>query len=125
MGDSSDDVSGYRSLGDHVEDTKRQTSKGKSDRTKSAVSAAGSDLRSYGDDEARTASQTGQSIRPVAYKRGGKVRKTGLALLHKDERVVPASKRKKTERLMKRSGMSLTNKKRGKKNNPGRSGWRS
>lgn len=36
-------------------------------------------------------------------KKGGKVRKTGPAYLHKGERVIPADKRKKVERLMKRS----------------------
>lgn len=43
-------------------------------------------------------------------KRGGKIKKTGVKNLHADERVVPASKRKKVEKLMKRAGMSLTNK---------------
>lgn len=34
---------------------------------------------------------------------------------HENERVIPANKRKKVERLMKREGMSLTNRKRSKK----------
>ena len=37
-----------------------------------------------------------------------------LIVAHENERVIPADKRKKVERLMKRDGMSLTNKKRGK-----------
>lgn len=36
-------------------------------------------------------------------------------IAHEGERVIPASKRKKVEKLMKREGMSLTNKKRGKR----------
>ena len=38
-----------------------------------------------------------------------------LIVAHEGERVIPASKREKVERLMKRNGMSLTNKKRGNK----------
>jgi hypothetical protein len=34
---------------------------------------------------------------------------------HENERVIPADKRKKVERLMKRAGMNLTDKKRSKK----------
>jgi hypothetical protein len=34
---------------------------------------------------------------------------------HEDERVIPANKRKRVERLMKRDGMALTNRKRGRK----------
>jgi hypothetical protein len=37
-----------------------------------------------------------------------------LIVAHENERVIPANKRKKVERLMMRSGMTLTNKKRGK-----------
>ena len=33
-------------------------------------------------------------------------------IAHENERVIPANKRKKVERLMKREGMSLTNRKR-------------
>lgn len=70
-------------------------------------------------DGGRSMSQSGQgmidsardeaasSIRPVQYKRGGKVRKTGPAIVHKGERVIPAGKRKKVERMMKRSGMRM------------------
>jgi SLT domain-containing protein len=82
----------------------------KKSRWKDYASAAGSGLRSYGQDESDRASSISQSIRPVAYKRGGRVRKTGPAIVHKNERVIPASKRKKAERVMKRAGMRLTNK---------------
>lgn len=36
-------------------------------------------------------------------------------IAHENERVIPANKRKKVERLMKRAGMTLTNRKRGRK----------
>jgi len=39
---------------------------------------AGSALRSFGQDESDRASSISQSIRPVAYKRGGKVRKSKM-----------------------------------------------
>jgi SLT domain-containing protein len=51
-----------------------------------------------------------QRTAPVAYKRGGKVKRTGPALTHKNERVIPAGKRKKVERLMKKSRMKMTDK---------------
>ena len=35
-------------------------------------------------------------------------------IAHENERVIPANKRPKVERLMKRAGMTLTNRKRGK-----------
>ena len=37
-----------------------------------------------------------------------------LIIGHEDERVIPTNKRKKVERLMKQSGMRLTNRKRRK-----------
>jgi hypothetical protein len=37
-----------------------------------------------------------------------------LIIAHENERVIPANKRNKVERLMKQSGMRLTNKKRRK-----------
>lgn len=39
--------------------------------------------------------------------KGGKVRKTGVAYLHKGERVVPASKVKKVEKGLKKMGINL------------------
>jgi SLT domain-containing protein len=69
---------------------------------------AGSSLSRSGDqmidDSGRAAAS---SVHAVQYKRGGKVRKTGMAKVHKGERVIPAGKRKKVERLMKRSGMRM------------------
>ena len=68
------------------------------------ASAAGSALRSYGQDESDRASAISQSIRPVSYKRGGTVRKTGLARLHKGEVVVPRSKVKRVKKALRRAG---------------------
>lgn len=50
----------------------------------------------------RAASETASSIRPVSYKKGGRVKRTGLARLHKDEYVVPKRKVKRMKRAMKR-----------------------
>ena len=74
------------------------------------ASAAGGALKSYAQQESDRADSISQSIRPVAYARGGKVRKTGQAVVHRGERVIPASTRKKAEKAMKRAGMRLTNK---------------
>ena len=38
-----------------------------------------------------------------------------LIIAHENERVIPANKRKKVERLMKRAGMALTNRGSGRK----------
>jgi len=47
---------------------------------------------------------------PKGFKKGGKVKKTQVALLHKNERVIPAKSRPKVERLMKRHRVKLTGK---------------
>lgn len=52
--------------------------------------------------------QAASSIHPVQYHRGGKVRKTGPARLKKGERVIPVSKVKKVDRMMKKRGMRKT-----------------
>lgn len=84
-------------------------------RYKKAMSSAGKAMADYGHIEAENAGRMGSSVGNVQYHKGGKVRKTGRAIVKRDERVIPAGKRKKVERLMKHNGMSLTNKKRGKK----------
>src|SRR5271167_3961616 len=63
-----------------------------------AASAAGKSLSASG---AAMSEGAGRNITPVAYRRGGKVRKTGPAVVHKNERVIPADKRKKVEKMMK------------------------
>ena len=72
--------------------------------------AVGQSLSDSGREMTDSASSRG--ITPVAYRKGGKVRKTGIALVHRGERVIPASKRKKVERLMKRAKMRKTNRSR-------------
>ena len=65
----------------------------------------------------------------VQYRKGGKSAKSQTKgrnkssasnravpiIAHENERVIPANKRKRVERLMKRDGMRLTNRKRGRK----------
>ena len=66
--------------------------------------------------------RSSKGIRQVEYKRGGKIRKAKSRnkavpiIAHENERVIPADKRKPVERLMKRAGMNLTDKKRKKGN---------
>ena len=88
------------------------SSSDRSKKLRSATREAGQGLQAYGAAEADRASS--DRITPVSYHKGGRVKKTGPAVLKRGERVIPASKRKKAERLMKRSGMSLTNKNRAK-----------
>ena len=110
-----DDDDGDRSLSQTVSDTRQQDKSSKNSRVKSAVSAAGRSLSSSGQQMLSDSRDTAASkIGAVSYRKGGKTRKDGPANLHKNERVIPASKRKKVEKMMKRDGMSLTNKKRGK-----------
>lgn len=78
------------------------------DRMKQGLKDGGRSMSQSGQgmvDSAR--GQAASSIRPVQYKRGGKVRKTGPAILHKNERVITAGQRKKVDRMMKRSGMRM------------------
>jgi hypothetical protein len=72
---------------------------------KGGVRAAGESLMDSGRDEMDRASS--DSIRPVTYHRGGKVRKTGRAVLQKGERVISRSKTPKVERMMKRAKMRM------------------
>jgi hypothetical protein len=79
----------------------------KKNRSKSqnALSAAGSSLSQSGQDMMDRASS--DRITPVSYKRGGKTRKTGLANLHKGERVIPKSKVKRVEKMMRKKKMRM------------------
>jgi hypothetical protein len=77
----------------------------KPSRWKSAAKAAGSELSSYGTEmmnESR--SDSASRIGPVSYKKGGRVKKTGLARLHKGEVVVPRNKVRKYKKAMRRNG---------------------
>ena len=107
------------------DDSSSRKKSGMSDTTKSRLGSLGSGAMSMSQEESERASSIAESIRPVQYHRGGRVRKTGPAILKRNERVIPASKRKKAEKVMRKAGMKLTNKKRGKKRKAGRSGGRS
>lgn len=105
-----------------VKESQRQD-KGTSDkgsRFKKAASSSGAILSEYGEASSRNAAQMGSNVGKVEYHRGGKVRKTGVAIVKRGERVIPSGKRKKVERQMKRKGMNLTNKNRSKKRSPRR-----
>jgi hypothetical protein len=77
----------------------------KKSRMKQGLSAAGSSLSRMSSSEEDRASS--ERVTPVQYKRGGKVRKTGIAKLHKNERVIPVGKVKRVEKMMKRSKMRM------------------
>jgi hypothetical protein len=74
------------------------------------------DVNREREEEARDYAESRRNTSPPQqFKRGGKVRgnKPVLIIAHENERVIPANKRKKVERLMRRAGMSLTNRKKG------------
>ena len=74
-------------------------------KTAGALRSAGSSLSSSGQDEMDRASS--MSITPSQYKRGGKVRKTGGAIVHKGERVIPKGKVKRVEKMMRKKKMRM------------------
>ena len=80
-------------------------SRWKKSKTAGGLRAAGASLSQSGQDMMDRASSS--SITPVAYKRGGKVRKTGGAVVHKGERVIPAGKVKRVEKLMRKAKMRM------------------
>ncbi len=73
--------------------------------TARGISAAGSSLSRSGQDEMDRASS--DRITPVSYKRGGKTRKTGIANLHKGERIIPRGKVKRVEKMMRKAKMRM------------------
>jgi hypothetical protein len=75
-----------------------------------ALRQVGKALAAGGRSEAESAGEAAEHIRPMKYHRGGKVRKTGPAVLKRGERVIPADKRKKVERLMKKSKIRMKDK---------------
>ena len=70
-----------------------------------AASSAGNQMMSDSRNEAAS------NVHAVQYRKGGKVRRTGPAIVHRGERVIPRSKVKKVDRMMKRKKMRLTNRK--------------
>ena len=94
MDDSSDS-----SAGDPMSSSSKSSSGSwKDSRTAKSMGAAGKSLSSSGKDEDRLAGEISQRIGAVQYHKGGKVRKTGPAILKRNERVIPAGKRKKAEK---------------------------
>lgn len=94
-------------------------SKGSGSKVKAALRGTGKALSSAGDQMLSDSRYDSASkVGPVQYRKGGKIGKSKSRskavpiIAHEDERVIPKSKRKKVERLMKRSGMNLTNRKR-------------
>ena len=96
-------------------DSREKKGRWKDSSSAGKLRSAGSSLSSAGSSESDRSSEMTASIKPVAYRTGGRVKKTGPAVVHRGERVIPASKRKKAEKVLRKAGMSLTNKKRGKK----------
>ena len=79
-----------------------------SNRVKKAIGAAGRSLSASGQsmmDDSRN--EAASSVHAVQYQRGGKVRKTGMAKVHRGERVIPASKVKRVEKMMRKSKMRM------------------
>ena len=75
---------------------------------KARLKAGGESLSRSGDsmiEDSRSSAAAG--IHAVSYKKGGRVKRTGLARLHKGERVIPRSKVKRVEKMMKRSKMRM------------------
>lgn len=85
-----------------------QTPRFKDTRAGKATKSAGKGLAAAGQkmiDDSRD--EAAANIRPVQYRTGGKVRKTGHAVVHKGERVIPRSKVKAVEGMMKRKKMRM------------------
>jgi len=73
-----------------------------------ALSKAGSGMQAAGQSMMdRSAEEAASRVGPVQYRKGGKVRKTGPAIVHRGERVIPRGKVKRVERLMKRNKMRM------------------
>lgn len=70
----------------------------KDSKTASGLRAAGSSLQQSGQSQLEAVREQAARGAVPSYKRGGKVRKTGVARLHKGERVVPAHKGRKKRR---------------------------
>lgn len=71
----------------------------------SGLRSAGDSLMSSGSDMMDRAAD--DRITPVQYKRGGKVRKTRMAKVHRGERVIPKGKVKRVEKMMRKAKMRM------------------
>lgn len=95
-------------MADDDTSTSTSTKRWKDSTAAKATRSAGESLSSSGQsmmDSSR--SEAASNIHAVSYKRGGKVRKTGPANLHKGERVVPRGKVKAVEKSMRRMKMRM------------------
>jgi len=77
----------------------------KKSRAAGGLRAAGKSLSQSGRDELNDASRMAPT--PVAYHRGGKIRKTGLKRLEKGERVIAKGKTKRVEKMMRKAKMRM------------------
>ena len=71
----------------------------------SAIAKTGSAMIENAREQAASNMNRQTPVNLPSYRRGGKVRKTGVARVHKGEYVVPRSKVKKVKRAMKGRGM--------------------
>ena len=93
---------------DFGDDAPAGSSRPKKPNYKKGLQRAGSSLSETGREMTDSArEETSSNIHAVQYHRGGKVRKTGEARLLKGERVIPRSKVKKVERMMKRGKVKM------------------
>lgn len=75
-----------------------------------AARIAGKSIAAAGRSFTESAGKYADHIHPVdmnEYRHGGKVRKTGISKVHKNERIIPRSKVKRVEKLMKRNKVRM------------------
>jgi hypothetical protein len=78
-------------------------SRWKSSKSAGATRSAGGGLAAAGQRMMSSAADdAARNIHPVSYKKGGRVKRTGLARLHKGEYVVPRGKVKRVKNAMRR-----------------------
>lgn len=101
-----DDDSNYESLGEHIANTQRQTQKMKEGRM-AKTKNFGSSLRSFGQSTlsnvAEEAGSRAAQSSVSSYRKGGKVRKTGLIKAHRGEEVVSKKNARKVRKFLKRT----------------------
>jgi hypothetical protein len=96
------------------DDDSSSSSSSTRDKVKSGAKAAGRSLSESGQSMMSDArSEAASRVGPVSYRRGGKVRKTGMAKLHRGERVVPRGKVKRVEKMMRKGKMRMKASRRG------------
>jgi len=81
------------------------SSRWKDSKTAGGMRSAGASMVKSGQEELGRAAS--ERITPVQYGRGGKVRKTGGAVVHKGERVIPKGKVKRVEKMMRKAKMRM------------------